>query len=409
MADERFELPVIEQDKPRISTNVRAVGKDSRTNSAASSSVHFSPISYNTCNTESTFVSPGLLRQNSVRERPALQGYPKLARFIGERPGFAIFRRFSELNARNLLYLQAELLDVEEELYETEFDDQRDQDLKQLQFSMRGMVMCRYNLENRCWRVKAFIMVAWLPKALELVLDTSCTKRIAGYWRNTVSDALLIPNTWNVLQQSAMHCVSTLYWQRLSKTKFWFNNTSYIAFHARHMAKYEVFENSFATAIYTVTITSKNGYIIPKTQSGVWVLMRRPNMKQTNNEQEHMKEQKQHKRTLSVYLDMSHPILSPTCWEAKLFNDSTYSLVTDCCKKMQSLVAICTEERFWKSSPSISASYSPLYFLLLVSSPSIISLFLSGDWSSLDSGVRHSVSVWHSSHRPIELRFLWLL
>jgi hypothetical protein len=115
------------------------VGKDSRTNSAASSSVHFSPVSYNTCNTESTFVSPGLLRQNSVRERPALQGYPKLARFIGERPGFAIFRRFSELNARNLLYLQAELLDVEEELYETEIDDQRDQDLRQLQFSMRGI------------------------------------------------------------------------------------------------------------------------------------------------------------------------------------------------------------------------------------------------------------------------------
>jgi hypothetical protein len=140
MAGERYELPVIEPTaKPRISTDVRAVGKDSRINSAASSSVHFSPISYNTCNTDSTFVSPGLLRQNSVRERPALQGYPKLARFIGERPGFAIFRRFSELNARNLLYLQAELLDVEEELYETEIDDQRDQDLRQLQFSMRGI------------------------------------------------------------------------------------------------------------------------------------------------------------------------------------------------------------------------------------------------------------------------------
>jgi hypothetical protein len=140
MAGERYELPVIEPTaKPRISTDVRAVGKDSRTNSAASSSVHFSPISYNTCNTDSTFVSPGLLRQNSVRERPALQGYPKLARFIGERPGFAIFRRFSELNARNLLYLQAELLDVEEELYEAEIDDQRDQDLRQLQFSMRGI------------------------------------------------------------------------------------------------------------------------------------------------------------------------------------------------------------------------------------------------------------------------------
>jgi hypothetical protein len=137
---EAYELPVVEPvaaaEKHKISTNVKDVKKNSRTSSTASSSVHFSPISYTT---ESTFVSPGLLRQNSVRERPALQGYPKLARFIGERPGFAIFRRFSELNARNLLYLQSELLDIEEELYETEVDDQKDGDLRQLQFSMRAV------------------------------------------------------------------------------------------------------------------------------------------------------------------------------------------------------------------------------------------------------------------------------
>lgn len=137
MADQ-YELPTVEPpttpSKQKISTDVRRVSKDSTENSATSSSVHFSPISYQS---DSTFVSPGLLRQNSVRERPALQGYPKLARFIGERPGYAIFRRFSDLNARNLLYMQAELLDLEEDLWESEVDDARDQDLKALQFSMR--------------------------------------------------------------------------------------------------------------------------------------------------------------------------------------------------------------------------------------------------------------------------------
>lgn len=43
-------------------------------------------------------------------------GYPKLAEHFGEHPDFASFRRFGALNSRNLLYYQAELLELEEEL-----------------------------------------------------------------------------------------------------------------------------------------------------------------------------------------------------------------------------------------------------------------------------------------------------
>ena len=45
-----------------------------------------------------------------------VHGYPRLAGKIEIRPEFAIFRRFGALNAENLLYLQAELTDLENSL-----------------------------------------------------------------------------------------------------------------------------------------------------------------------------------------------------------------------------------------------------------------------------------------------------
>lgn len=45
-----------------------------------------------------------------------LKGYPRLANLVGLYPRMAIFRRFSRLNAQNLLYMQAELAQMEYEL-----------------------------------------------------------------------------------------------------------------------------------------------------------------------------------------------------------------------------------------------------------------------------------------------------
>lgn len=52
----------------------------------------------------------------------SMEGYPQLAVFQGKHPELRIYRRFSTLNARNLLYLQAELVDLEQKLdrYTTE-------------------------------------------------------------------------------------------------------------------------------------------------------------------------------------------------------------------------------------------------------------------------------------------------
>lgn len=43
-------------------------------------------------------------------------GYPKMADFIGLEPQLAIFKRFGALNAENLLYMQAEIATLEEDL-----------------------------------------------------------------------------------------------------------------------------------------------------------------------------------------------------------------------------------------------------------------------------------------------------
>ena len=52
-----------------------------------------------------------------------VEGYPRLAGLLSAKPQTAIFRRFGELNVRNLLYLQAELTVMEHELHEITLED----------------------------------------------------------------------------------------------------------------------------------------------------------------------------------------------------------------------------------------------------------------------------------------------
>jgi len=52
-------------------------------------------------------------------------GYPRIACRMSLKPETAIFRSFSALNARNLLYMQAELCRLEDELMEQEKKDNR--------------------------------------------------------------------------------------------------------------------------------------------------------------------------------------------------------------------------------------------------------------------------------------------
>ncbi|KAF2658215.1 hypothetical protein K491DRAFT_690369 [Lophiostoma macrostomum CBS 122681] len=63
-----------------------------------------------------------------------LQGYTKLASLIGAHPDLAIYRRFGKLNAKNLLYLQAELVVLERRLEECVKKDQESGDQDRVLF-----------------------------------------------------------------------------------------------------------------------------------------------------------------------------------------------------------------------------------------------------------------------------------
>ncbi|KAL1643913.1 hypothetical protein SLS58_004588 [Diplodia intermedia] len=55
-------------------------------------------------------------------------GYPKFAELMSAIPETAVFRRFGALNALNLLYLQAELIHIEQDLREVQLSDHRSQE-----------------------------------------------------------------------------------------------------------------------------------------------------------------------------------------------------------------------------------------------------------------------------------------
>ena len=52
-----------------------------------------------------------------------LEGYPTFAEFISKDKDAAIYRKFENLSARNLLYLQSELHDLERQLEEVDRGD----------------------------------------------------------------------------------------------------------------------------------------------------------------------------------------------------------------------------------------------------------------------------------------------
>ena len=58
-----------------------------------------------------------------------MEGYSKIAALMGAYPETLIFRRFGAMSAQNLLYLQAELVHLEQELQECTLADQKSEDI----------------------------------------------------------------------------------------------------------------------------------------------------------------------------------------------------------------------------------------------------------------------------------------
>lgn len=69
---------------------------------------------------------PQLPDSENPPEKPPLTGYPSFSALISSDPDLQIYRRFNRLSARNLLYLQSELLEAERRLDEFDKVDQHD-------------------------------------------------------------------------------------------------------------------------------------------------------------------------------------------------------------------------------------------------------------------------------------------
>ena len=63
-----------------------------------------------------------------------MDGYDKLAGFMGARRGMSIYRRFSSLGTKNILYLQAELVNLEAQLENIVLRDKNSEDKEERRY-----------------------------------------------------------------------------------------------------------------------------------------------------------------------------------------------------------------------------------------------------------------------------------
>lgn len=63
------------------------------------------------------------IEQPPKPKKEYLEGFPSLSALLSSDPDLQVYRRFNRLASRNLLYLQAEILDLEARLKEFDADD----------------------------------------------------------------------------------------------------------------------------------------------------------------------------------------------------------------------------------------------------------------------------------------------
>lgn len=83
-----------------------------------------------------------------------MEGYPRLAVLQGTYPELAIYRRFSILNARNLLYLQAEIVDLEDQLNRYTIEDLNSDETEKKKYSRNWFYLSRLSegdVHNSQW------------------------------------------------------------------------------------------------------------------------------------------------------------------------------------------------------------------------------------------------------------------
>ena len=72
-----------------------------------------------------------------------MDGYPRLGRLMGESPPLAIFRRYGTLNAQNILYMQAEINELEKELQDISSEDRYSDSIEKQRYSREWWRLAR--------------------------------------------------------------------------------------------------------------------------------------------------------------------------------------------------------------------------------------------------------------------------
>ncbi|KAI9808416.1 MAG: hypothetical protein M1827_007475 [Pycnora praestabilis] len=83
-----------------------------------------------------------------------MDGYHKMADLMSQFPEIVIFRRFSALNVRNLLYLQAELAELDNELHHIAVEDSNSDDAQRKLYSTQWWTLNQsmYHGDSLQWK-----------------------------------------------------------------------------------------------------------------------------------------------------------------------------------------------------------------------------------------------------------------
>jgi hypothetical protein len=119
-------------------------------------------------------------------------GYPKLAAKMQLQPELAIFRSFGALNAQNLLYYQAELVDLEQQLRKQQVQDDQDKTGKK---SMYAKTWYRLQDSHEDGDTEQLELVLKIRKTLKDYSESEMASRISVRYSPWTDAALIQQHT----------------------------------------------------------------------------------------------------------------------------------------------------------------------------------------------------------------------
>jgi hypothetical protein len=103
---------------------------------------------------------PGGWKAVKVLQTCTMKGYTKIAALMGKYPNLGMVSQFSSLNIQNLLYMQAELAELQQQLHELQVYNDRSENPNMARFSRSWVLMSSAEADeesNEQWKVALLI------------------------------------------------------------------------------------------------------------------------------------------------------------------------------------------------------------------------------------------------------------